>query len=61
MSHGGWWWPVLSLAGCGVELSCCVVAMCSGGGGGGSNGGCRWLLVVEVTEWMWVVVAVDGG
>ena len=48
----------------GVVWSChvvVIVAVCSGGGGGGLNGGCEWLLVVEVTEWMWVVVAVDGG
>jgi len=32
-----------------------VIAMFSGGWGGGSNRGRRWLLVVYVTEWMWVV------
>ena len=41
-----WWW------GRGFERRSQVVV-----GGGGR----RWLLVVEVTERMWVVIAVDGG
>jgi len=55
VSRGGWWWSVLSSAGCGMELPCCCRRCCVQWWLGGSNGGRGWLLVAEVTEGMWVV------